>query len=126
MFLTCEADDRNRPKNRLSSFEKKGTGLFTLQKETGKRIPVNKGTSGENINGVNTFTPSNNICSYTPEFDLRRGKEVGVRNYIAGCYVKLKEKTAQKLQTIVFYTFNNQKYSYSAKVDNTAVNVWQK
>ena len=110
----------------VSSFEKKGAGLFTLQKETGKRIPVNKGISGENINGVNTFTPSNNICSYIPEFDLRRGKEVGVRNYIAGCYVKLKEKTAQKLQAIVFYTFNNQKYSYSAKVDNTAVNVWQK
>ena len=36
------------------------------------------------------------ICSYTPEFDLRRGKEVGVRNYIVGCYIKLKKKTAQK------------------------------
>lgn len=48
----------------VSSFEKKGERLFTLQKETGKRIFTDEGTSNEIINGVKAFIRENNICSY--------------------------------------------------------------
>ena len=112
---------------------------YTLQKESGKVMPIKNNRTGvtylnahneiiESINGVKAVLTDNitGAARGLTKFDLRRGAEVGTRNFIISCYVKLQERVANKLRAIAVYKYDGKYYSSFAPVDNMATNAWQR
>ena len=83
--------------------------MYTLQKETGKKITsLSTSSNIESINGYRTTSNKNLNISNTNS--ISRENEGGIRNFVVNCYVKLETYTTKKLQAVISYSYDGETY----------------